>query len=92
MKHILTRIRNTADLMEMQHIHNISFYTMLNSLKYYNKIFTLDYVYIIFVFLTVLVYICVLDHGEGVCADPGKGDATLGVGGPGPQKGTVSIS
>jgi hypothetical protein len=26
----------------------------------------------------------VLNHGEGVCADPGKGDATLGVGCPGP--------
>ncbi len=26
----------------------------------------------------------VLNHGEGVCADPGKGDATLGVGGSGP--------
>ncbi len=23
-------------------------------------------------------------YGEGVCADPGKGDATLGVGGPSP--------
>jgi hypothetical protein len=29
----------------------------------------------------------VLNPGEGVCADPGKGDATLGVGGPGPQRG-----
>jgi hypothetical protein len=25
-------------------------------------------------------------HGEGVCADPGKGDATLGVVGPGPPE------
>ncbi len=24
------------------------------------------------------------DYGEGVCADPGKRDATLGVGSPGP--------
>ncbi len=24
------------------------------------------------------------NYGEEVCADPGKGDATLGVGGPGP--------
>jgi hypothetical protein len=28
--------------------------------------------------------VSVLNHGEGVCADPGKRDATLGVGGPGP--------
>ncbi len=28
----------------------------------------------------------VLNHGEGVCPDPGKGDATLGVGGPGPPE------
>ncbi len=28
----------------------------------------------------------VLNHGEGVCADPGKGDATLGVGSPGPPE------
>jgi hypothetical protein len=28
----------------------------------------------------------VLNHGEGVCVDPGKGDATLGVGGPGPPE------
>jgi hypothetical protein len=28
----------------------------------------------------------VLYHGEGVCADPGKGDATSGVGGPGPPE------
>ncbi len=35
---------------------------------------------------------CVLDHGEGVCADPRRGDAILGVGAPGPPKGTVSIS
>jgi hypothetical protein len=26
----------------------------------------------------------VLNHGEGVCSDPGKRDATLGVGGPSP--------
>jgi hypothetical protein len=32
-------------------------------------------------------YISVLNHGEGVCADPGKGDTTLGVGGPGPPGG-----
>jgi hypothetical protein len=31
--------------------------------------------------------VVVLNHGEGVCADPGKGDATLGVGGPGPPEG-----
>jgi hypothetical protein len=31
--------------------------------------------------------VIVLNHGEGVCADPGKGDATLGVGGPGPPGG-----
>jgi hypothetical protein len=29
----------------------------------------------------------VLDSGEGVCADPRKGVAILGVGGPGPPKG-----
>jgi hypothetical protein len=29
----------------------------------------------------------VLDYEEGVCADPGKRDATLGVGGPGPSEG-----
>ncbi len=28
----------------------------------------------------------VLNHGRGVCADPGKRDATLGVGGPGPPE------
>jgi hypothetical protein len=28
----------------------------------------------------------VLNHGEGVCADPGKRDATLGVGGLGPPE------
>ncbi len=32
------------------------------------------------------------DYGEEVCADPGKGYATLGVGGPGPQQGTVRVS
>ncbi len=26
----------------------------------------------------------VLNHGEGVCADPGKRDAILGIGGPDP--------
>jgi hypothetical protein len=29
----------------------------------------------------------VVDPGEGVCADPRRGDTTLGVGGPGPQIG-----
>jgi hypothetical protein len=29
----------------------------------------------------------VLDFEEGVCTDPGKRDATLGVGGPGPPGG-----
>jgi hypothetical protein len=29
----------------------------------------------------------VLDPGKGVCADPRGGDATLGVGGPGPPMG-----
>ncbi len=28
--------------------------------------------------------ICVLCPGKGVCADPRSGDATFGVGGPGP--------
>ncbi len=28
----------------------------------------------------------VLNHGKGVCADPGKRDATLGGGGPGPPE------
>ncbi len=28
----------------------------------------------------------VLNHGKGVCADPRKRDATLGVGGPGPPE------
>jgi hypothetical protein len=30
------------------------------------------------------VIISVLNHGDGVCADPGKRDTTLGVGDPGP--------
>jgi hypothetical protein len=30
--------------------------------------------------------ITVLNHGKGVCADPGKRDTTLGVGGPGPPE------
>jgi hypothetical protein len=34
----------------------------------------------------------VLDHGKGVCADPRRGDAIFGVGGPGPPKGMMSIS
>jgi hypothetical protein len=29
----------------------------------------------------------VLDPGKGVCVDPRRGDAILGVGGPGPPKG-----
>ncbi len=29
----------------------------------------------------------VLDPGKGVCADPRRGDAILGVGGPGPPMG-----
>ncbi len=29
----------------------------------------------------------VVDPGEGVCADPRRGDTTLGVGGPGPPMG-----
>ncbi len=33
------------------------------------------------------MYSIVLDHEEGVCADPRRGDAILGVGGPGPPKG-----
>jgi hypothetical protein len=36
--------------------------------------------------------VSVLDHGKGVCADPRRGDAILGVGGPGPQRGMRSIS
>jgi hypothetical protein len=32
-------------------------------------------------------YVIVLDHGKGVCMDPKRGDAILGVGGPGPPKG-----
>ncbi len=31
-----------------------------------------------------MLKIGVPNYGEEVCADPGKGDATLGVGGPGP--------
>jgi hypothetical protein len=39
-------------------------------------------------FSKILVYsILVPDYEEEVCADPGKGDATLGVGGPGPPAG-----
>ncbi len=34
-----------------------------------------------------LLLALVLDPGKGVCADPRGGDATLGVGGPGPPKG-----
>ncbi len=34
----------------------------------------------------------VLNHGEGVCADPGKRDAILGIGGPGPQRRVKSSS
>jgi hypothetical protein len=30
--------------------------------------------------------VTVLNPGKGVCADPGKRDATLGVGGPGPPE------
>jgi hypothetical protein len=33
------------------------------------------------------VDLTVLDPGKGVCADPRRGDATLGVGGPGPPMG-----
>ncbi len=29
-----------------------------------------------------------MDYREGVCADPGKTDATLGAGGPGPPGGS----
>jgi hypothetical protein len=29
----------------------------------------------------------ILDPGKAVCADPAEGDATLGVGGPGPPVG-----
>jgi hypothetical protein len=32
----------------------------------------------------ILCCLSVLNHGEGVCLDPVKGDATLGVGGPRP--------
>jgi hypothetical protein len=31
--------------------------------------------------------VLVLDPGKGVCADPRRGDTTLGVGGPGPPMG-----
>ncbi len=34
----------------------------------------------------------VLDPGKGICADPRRGDATLGAGGPGPPMGTMSVS
>ncbi len=37
-------------------------------------------------FVRILKDVCVLNYGEGVCADPWKGDATLGVGGPGPPE------
>jgi hypothetical protein len=33
------------------------------------------------------IKLCVLDPERGVCADPVGGDATLGVGGPGPPVG-----
>jgi hypothetical protein len=33
----------------------------------------------------VLLMVLVPNYGEGVCMDPGKRDATLGAGGPGPQ-------
>ncbi len=36
--------------------------------------------------------VTVLDPEKGVCADPVGRDATLGVGGPGPQLGSVSVS
>jgi hypothetical protein len=39
--------------------------------------------------LFYLVYISVPDPGKGVCGDPRRGGAILGVGGPGPPKGDV---
>ncbi len=33
--------------------------------------------------------VAVGDPGKGVCRDPRRGDAILGVGGPGPPKGDV---
>ncbi len=36
---------------------------------------------------SVVAVVAVLDPGKGVCADPRRGDAILGVGGPGPPKG-----
>jgi hypothetical protein len=36
--------------------------------------------------------VIVLDPGKGVCADSVGRDATLGVGGPGPPVGAVSVS
>jgi hypothetical protein len=36
---------------------------------------------------SILITTTVLDPGKGVCADPRRGDATLGVGGPRPPKG-----
>ncbi len=42
--------------------------------------------------LLCVAVVPVLDHGKGVCADPKRGDAILGVGGPGPPRETVSIS
>jgi hypothetical protein len=38
-------------------------------------------------FVTNLVGVHVLDHVEGVCVDPRRGDAILGVRGPRPPKG-----
>ncbi len=39
-----------------------------------------------------LIILFVPNYGEEMCVDPGKGNATLGVGGPGPQQGTVRVS
>jgi hypothetical protein len=55
----------------------VNFFIIHNSIKGQKKI--LDY--------SLLSDLTVLNHGEGVCVDPGKRDATLGVGGPGPPGG-----
>ncbi len=43
-----------------------------------------SFTYLLFIFHLMQWLLIVLNHGEGVCTDPGKGDPTLGVGGPRP--------
>jgi hypothetical protein len=49
--------------------------------------FLIKHMLVLWLIILIFWFLCVLDLGEGVCADPVNGGAILGKGGPDPQGG-----